>query len=58
MFELKISEIKNIHLIEKEHLKNRLQMSEIKCKNLQIQYDELLGQNGVKNEELEEFLFV
>jgi hypothetical protein len=60
MIELRISEIKNIHLIEKEHLKNRLQLSEIKCKNLSIQYDDLLvrtmDNTAIKNNDLEDFL--
>ena len=60
MIELRISEIKNIHLIEKEHLKNRLQLSEIKYKNLQIQYDDLLvrtmDNTAIKNNDLEDFL--
>ena len=52
LIQSKLAEIRNIHQVEKEHLNNRLQMSEIKYKNLQIQYDELVAKTADKCEEL------
>lgn len=42
MVDKRLAEIKSIHLVEKEHLRNRLQLSQIKLQDLQIQYDDLL----------------
>ena len=50
LIQSKLAEIRNIHQVEREHLTNRLQMSEIKCKNLQIQYDDLFARTVDKVE--------
>jgi hypothetical protein len=42
LVESRIAEIKGIHAAEKEHLANRVQLSQIKLQNLQFQFDDLL----------------
>ena len=41
----KIEELKNQYQIEKEHFKDKLQLTELKYKNLQLQYDELVAKS-------------